>query len=95
MFFIHSVKEYNRLDSKFNKTVIILHTPKSSLSKILVQSYRAKFNCIRYRSFSGDKHFNCGVNEGFQFVKHYFILEVDQPITLSHEFQNDGVIRLL
>lgn len=89
-FFIPSVKEYNRLDSKCNKIVIILYTPKSSLSKIRVQPYTAKFNCIRYRSFSGDKNINYSINEGFHFVKEYFILKVDQPITLCHEFQNYG-----
>jgi hypothetical protein len=73
----------------------MLHTAKSSLSKIQVQSYRAAFNCIRYFSFSGDKNSNWGVNEGFPFVKQYFILKVYQPITLSHKFQNYGEIRLL
>jgi hypothetical protein len=73
--------EYNRLDSKSNKIFIILHTPKSSLSK--VHSYRAAFNCIKYGSFSSDKNFNCGVNEGFHFVKQYFILKVYQPINFA------------
>jgi hypothetical protein len=93
VFLIPSVMEYSSLVSKSNKIFVMLHTPKSSLSKI--HCCRAAFNCIRYLSFSGDKDIKCSVNEGFTLVKQYFILKVYQPITLSHEFQNYGVIRLL
>jgi hypothetical protein len=85
--------EYNFIDSKSNKIFIILHTPKSSLSK--VHFYTAAFICVRYRSFSGDKNINCGINEALNFVKECFILILYQPKMLSHEFQNYGVIRLL
>ena len=85
--------EYNPLDSKYSKILIILHTPKSSLSKI--HACRGSFNCIRYSSFSGDKNIHCGVKGILCFVKQYFVLKVYQPITLSHEFKNYGVISLL
>jgi hypothetical protein len=46
VFLIPSVMEYKCLDFISNKIFIILHTPKSSLSKI--HSYRAAHNCTRY-----------------------------------------------